>query len=105
MAGEERVTIFGTSAKYLSALREARLRAGRADRDLTALRTLLSTGSPLLPEGFDYVYRAVKADVQLSSISGGTDIVSCFALGCPIAPGVPRRDPVPRTRHERGHLR
>ena len=59
----------------------------RAQRvDLTALRSLLSTGSPLLPEGFDYVYRAIKSDVQLASISGGTDIVSCFALGCPTLP-------------------
>ena len=85
MAGEERVTIFGTSAKYLSALQK-RDYVPAAETDLTALRTLLSTGSPLLPEGFDYVYRAVKADLQLSSISGGTDIVSCFALGCPIRP-------------------
>ncbi len=54
--------------------------------DLAALRTLLSTGSPLLPESFDYVYQAMKADVQLASISGGTDIVSCFALGCPTRP-------------------
>jgi acetoacetyl-CoA synthetase len=54
--------------------------------DLTPLRTILSTGSPLLPEGFDYVYHQVKADVLLASISGGTDIVSCFALGCPIRP-------------------
>jgi acetoacetyl-CoA synthetase len=51
--------------------------------ELNALRALLSTGSPLLPEGFDFVYRSVKADLQLASISGGTDIVSCFALGCP----------------------
>ena len=58
----------------------------RQSVDLTALRTILSTGSPLLPEGFDYVYRAIKADVQLASISGGTDIVSCFALGCPTRP-------------------
>jgi acetoacetyl-CoA synthetase len=54
--------------------------------DLTSLRSLLSTGSPLLPEGFDFVYRAVKADLLLASISGGTDIVSCFALGCPLRP-------------------
>jgi len=85
MAAEERVTIFGTSAKYLSALQKRDYVPG-AETDLTALRTLLSTGSPLLPDGFDYVYRAVKADLQLSSISGGTDIVSCFALGCPLRP-------------------
>jgi acetoacetyl-CoA synthetase len=85
MAAEERLTIFGTSAKYLSSLQKSDfVPAGAVD--LTALRTLLSTGSPLLPEGFDYVYRAVKADLELSSISGGTDIVSCFALGCPTRP-------------------
>jgi acetoacetyl-CoA synthetase len=85
MAQEERLTVFGTSAKYLSALQKSGFVP--ADRvDLTALRSVLSTGSPLLPEGFDYVYRAVKADLQLASISGGTDIVSCFALGCPTRP-------------------
>jgi acetoacetyl-CoA synthetase len=85
MAAEERLTIFGTSAKYLSSLQKSDfVPAGAVD--LTALRTLLSTGSPLLPEGFDYVYRAVKADLELCSISGGTDIVSCFALGCPTRP-------------------
>jgi acetoacetyl-CoA synthetase len=85
MAQEERVTIFGTSAKYLSSLQKSDFVPGQSV-DLSALRTVLSTGSPLLPEGFDYVYRAVKADVQLASISGGTDIVSCFALGCPTRP-------------------
>jgi acetoacetyl-CoA synthetase len=85
LAGEERITVFGTSAKYLSAL-EKRDFAPRAAADLSSLRTLLSTGSPLLPEGFDYVYRAVKSDLLLASISGGTDIVSCFALGCPLRP-------------------
>jgi len=85
MAEQERLTIFGTSAKYLSSLQKSAYVP--ADRvDLRALRTLLSTGSPLLPEGFDYVYQAVKADLQLASISGGTDIVSCFALGCPTWP-------------------
>ena len=85
MATQERITVFGTSAKYLSAL-EKRDYAPGSVADLSALRTVLSTGSPLLPEGFDYVYRSVKADVQLASISGGTDIVSCFALGCPTRP-------------------
>jgi len=85
MAQEERVTIFGTSAKYLSSLQKSDFVPAHSV-DLSALRTVLSTGSPLLPEGFDYVYRAVKADVQLASISGGTDIVSCFALGCPTRP-------------------
>jgi acetoacetyl-CoA synthetase len=85
MAQEERLTVFGTSAKYLSSLEKSGFVPASAV-DLTSLRSLLSTGSPLLPEGFDYVYRAVKSDLQLASISGGTDIVSCFALGCPIRP-------------------
>src|SRR5450755_1332060 len=85
MAAEERLTIFGTSAKYLTSMEKSAFTPARAV-DLTALRTILSTGSPLLPEGFDFVYREVKADVQLASISGGTDIVSCFALGCPTRP-------------------
>ena len=85
MAEQERITIFGTSAKYLAALEKSTFVPAESV-DLTALRTLLSTGSPLLPEGFDYVYRSVKSDLQLASISGGTDIVSCFALGCPTRP-------------------
>ena len=85
MAQEERLTVFGTSAKYLSSLQKSDFVPAQAV-DLSALRALLSTGSPLLPEGFDYVYQAVKADLQLASISGGTDIVSCFALGCPTRP-------------------
>ena len=85
LAGEERLTVFGTSAKYLSALEKRSFEAGKV-ADLSALHTLLSTGSPLMPEGFDYVYGTVKSDVLLASISGGTDIVSCFALGCPLRP-------------------
>jgi acetoacetyl-CoA synthetase len=85
MAAEERVTIFGTSAKYIAAMEKSSF-VPNDSVDLTALRTILSTGSPLLPDGFDYVYRSVKADVLLASISGGTDIVSCFALGCPVRP-------------------
>ena len=85
MAAEEHISVFGTSAKYLSTLQKSEFVPARAV-DLGALRALLSTGSPLLPEGFDYVYQAVKSDLQLASISGGTDIVSCFALGCPIRP-------------------
>ena len=85
MAEEERITIFGTSAKYLAAMEKSDF-VPASSVDLSELRTILSTGSPLLPEGFDYVYRAVKSDVLLASISGGTDIVSCFALGCPIRP-------------------
>ena len=85
MAAEERVTVFGTSAKYLASLEKSEFAPARAV-ELGALRTVLSTGSPLLPDGFDFVYRSVKADLELASISGGTDIVSCFALGCPIRP-------------------
>jgi acetoacetyl-CoA synthetase len=85
MAEEERLTVFGTSAKYLASLQKSEF-VPATSVDLTALRTLLSTGSPLLPEGFDYVYRSVKSDLLLASISGGTDIVSCFALGCPVRP-------------------
>ena len=85
MAEEDRITIFGTSAKYLSSMQKADLVPAR-NNDLTALKALLSTGSPLLPDAFDYVYQSIKSDVQLSSISGGTDIVSCFALGCPTLP-------------------
>ncbi len=85
LAQQERLTVFGTSAKYLSALEKNGF-VPAANVDLSALRTLLSTGSPLLPEGFDFVYRAIKPDLHLASISGGTDIVSCFALGCPTLP-------------------
>ncbi|MEZ5448466.1 MAG: acetoacetate--CoA ligase [Thiolinea sp.] len=79
------VSLFGTSAKYLEALNKAGLEPGRT-HDLSSLRTLCSTGSVLAPEGFDYVYRSIKPDVCLSSISGGTDICSCFVPGCPIVP-------------------
>jgi len=82
MAAEERLSIFGTSARYLSALDKSGYRPAR-EVELGGLRTLLSTGSPLLPDGFEFVYREIKADLHLASISGGTDIVSCFALGCP----------------------
>ena len=85
MAEEEGITVFGTSAKYLAAVEKAGF-APREQFRLAALRALLSTGSPLMPASFDFVYRDVKEDVQLASISGGTDIVSCFALGCPILP-------------------
>lgn len=84
-AATERATHFGTSAKYLDAAAKAGLRPAATHR-LDALRVLFSTGSPLLPEGFDWVYQAVKGDVQLASISGGTDIVSCFVLGNPNLP-------------------
>jgi acetoacetyl-CoA synthetase len=85
LAAAERVAIFGTSAKFLDAAAKAGV-APRRTHDLGAMRTVLSTGSPLLPEGFDYVYRDLKEDVHLASISGGTDIISCFVLGNPTAP-------------------
>jgi acetoacetyl-CoA synthetase len=85
MADEEQISVFGTSAKYIAALEKADVKPGR-DFDLSSLKAVLSTGSPLAHESFDYVYREIKQDLQLSSISGGTDIVSCFALGSPILP-------------------
>ena len=83
LASAERVTVFGTSAKYLALSEKEGLRPG-ATHDLAALRAILSTGSPLAAHSYDYVRDQVKADARLSSISGGTDIVSCFALGNPI---------------------
>ncbi|MGA8205783.1 MAG: acetoacetate--CoA ligase, partial [Woeseiaceae bacterium] len=85
LAERERVTVFGTSAKYISALEKAGIRPQDAF-DLAALRSVLSTGSPLAPASFDYVYDAIGERVQLASISGGTDILSCFALGNPLLP-------------------
>ena len=85
MAEAESLTVFGTSAKYLSALEKAGRRPG-SEYALDSLKTVLSTGSPLAPEGFDYVYEAIKPDVQLASIAGGTDIISCFVLGNPLLP-------------------
>ncbi len=85
IAEREKISIFGTSAKYISALQNTAVTPVE-DYDLPELRTVLSTGSPLAPESFDYVYRAVGTDLQLASISGGTDILSCFALGNPILP-------------------
>ena len=85
MAERERVTVFGTSAKYISALEKACVRP-IDEFNLSALRTILSTGSPLAPESFDYVYDAIGSDLQLASIAGGTDILSCFAIGNPLLP-------------------
>ena len=81
----ERISVFGASAKFIDAVAKAHL-APRDTHDLGALRAILSTGSPLAPEGFDFVYQHIKPDVCLSSISGGTDIISCFALGNPALP-------------------
>ncbi len=85
LAEEEGVTVFGTSAKYISLAEKEHL-LPRKTHDLETLKSILSTGSTLPPQGFDYVYRDVKPDVRLSSISGGTDLISCFALGNPILP-------------------
>jgi acetoacetyl-CoA synthetase len=84
-AAAERMTHFGTSAKFIDAAAKIGLTPGRT-HDLAALRAMFSTGSPLSPEGFDWVYREVKKDILLASISGGTDIVSCFVLGNPLLP-------------------
>lgn len=82
---EEKITVFGTSAKFISAVEKSALKPIK-EFNLSSLRTILSTGSPLLPSNYDFVYQSIKPDVQLSSISGGTDIVSCFALGNPLLP-------------------
>ena len=79
MAQEERITVFGTSAKYLALVEKEGVEPGRT-HDLSALRAVLSTGSPLAPPSFDFVYEKVKRDVQLSSISGGTDIISVLRV-------------------------
>jgi acetoacetyl-CoA synthetase len=84
-AQAEGMTHFGTSAKFIDAIAKIRLKP-RETHNLESVRAILSTGSPLGEESFDYVYRDVKADVCLSSISGGTDIVSCFVLGNPMLP-------------------
>jgi acetoacetyl-CoA synthetase len=82
---QEGITVFGTSAKYLAAVEKAEV-VPMISHKLEELKAILSTGSPLMPEQFDYVYKKIKTDVQLSSISGGTDIVSCFLIGNPILP-------------------
>ncbi len=81
----ERATLFGTSAKYIDACNKAELDPA-GDHDFPKLRTVASTGSPLAPEGFDYVYEHIKSNVCLSSIAGGTDIIGCFMGGNPIGP-------------------
>ena len=85
LAAAERITIFGTSAKWIALMEKDRSRP-RETHDLSSVRTILSTGSPLAPSSFDYVYEAVAPGARLSSISGGTDIISCFALGDPTLP-------------------
>lgn len=84
LAAQEKIEHFGASAKYFAALNNAEVSG--LDLNLSSLRSLLSTGSPLLPETFDYLYQEIKSDVRVASISGGTDIISCFALGNPWLP-------------------
>ncbi len=84
-AAAERMAMFGTSAKFIDSVHKAGLRPVET-HDLSALRTITSTGSPLAPESFAFVYDGIKRDVHLASISGGTDIVSCFVLGIPDKP-------------------
>ncbi len=84
-ADETGMTVMGTSAKFIDALAKAGLRP-RETHKLDKLRAILSTGSPLAPEGFDYVYRHIKPDLNLASMSGGTDILSCFVTGNPLLP-------------------
>jgi len=84
-AQEEGITVFGTSAKYIDACKKAGLAPART-HDLSAMKVMTSTGSPLAAESFDYVYNDIKKDLHLASISGGTDIVSCFVLGDPTSP-------------------
>lgn len=82
---DEGITVFGTSASYIHYLMKQEARPGR-DYDLSSLKEISQTGSPLSPEGFEYVYREIKQDLHLNSISGGTDINGCFAAGNPISP-------------------
>ncbi len=84
-AEEEKFTVFGTSAKYIDSIRNAGLTPIKT-HDLSSVRMIASTGSPLLPENFSYIYSDVNTDVQLASISGGTDIVGCFVGGVPWKP-------------------
>ena len=85
LAQDGKITVFGTSAGYITALQNAGVRPGR-EYDLTPLKAVLSTGSPLSEENFEFVYRDIKEDIQLASISGGSDINGCFALGNPMGP-------------------
>jgi acetoacetyl-CoA synthetase len=82
---EFQINILGVSARYIDLIRKSAINP-KNTHDLSSLNTILSTGSPLMPEGFDFVYESIKSDVCLSSISGGSDIISCFVLGSPILP-------------------
>ena len=85
VARDEHISVFGTSAKFIDAVFKSGMKP-RETHDLSAMRMICSTGSPLSPEGFDFVYEHIKPDVHLASISGGTDIVACFVLGHPLLP-------------------
>lgn len=85
MAQDEKITVFGTSAGYIEALKNAGVKP-KEQFDLTRLKSVLSTGSPLSSENFEFVYDAIKSDLQLASISGGSDLNGCFALGNPMGP-------------------
>jgi acetoacetyl-CoA synthetase len=85
LAQDEKITVFGISARYVASLEKEGVQPGKT-YDLSTLRAVLSTGSPLPVEGFHYIYREVNKDVQLSSIAGGTDLNGCFALGNPMLP-------------------
>ncbi len=85
MAQDEKITVFGTSAGYIAALKNAGVKPGK-QFDLGPLKALLSTGSPLSKEDFHFIYREIKQDLQLASISGGSDLNGCFALGNPMGP-------------------
>jgi len=85
LAQDEKITIFGTSAKYIALLKNAGVRPGK-EYAIKSLKAVLSTGSPLSVESFEYIYKEVKEDLNLASISGGTDLNGCFALGNPMGP-------------------
>ena len=85
MAQDEKITVFGTSAGYIAALQNEGVKPGKT-YNLNPLRAVLSTGSPLSIEGFEFIYAEVKSDLQLASISGGTDLNGCFAIGNPMLP-------------------
>jgi acetoacetyl-CoA synthetase len=85
MTQDEKITIFGLSATYVNYLRSEGLRPGK-EYDLSSLREISQTGSPLSAEGFEYVYQEIKQDLHFNSIAGGTDINGCFAVGSPIQP-------------------
>ncbi len=87
-AEEEKMTLFGTASKYIDALRKREFKL-KDTHDLTHLRMITSTGGPLVHESFEYINQDIKQDLCVASISGGTDIISCFVLGCPILPVYP----------------